>query len=183
MINTKFTIITKDNNCIENLNTIEECFKHDVLKLYEATFGKRQLLIAFDADRKEYIFNFLKGYFSLEALQQLQEYEKNNNIMYKYHNELMAHEIAILKGEKCYALIGELKKTKRKYVYVNSRKKEETTLKDFLKGYRYFNATELSFEIGSQDELYFKAVLLSKKKNEITSPDFKWLDYIQQIEY
>lgn len=183
MINTRFDITTKDNIYIENVNSIEECFKYDVLELYEVTFGKKQLLITFNDDMKKYIFNFVNGYFSLEALQQLQQFNDNNNIMYEYHVELLKKEIAILKGEKCYALIGELKKTKRKYVYVNSRKKEETTLKDFLKGYRYFNATELSFEIGSQDELYFKAVLLSKKKNEITSPDFKWLDYIQQIEY
>lgn len=183
MINTKFTVLTKENNCIENINNIEECFKHDVLKLYEVTFGKKQLLIAFNNDVKAYIFNFLNGYFSLEALQQLQQFNNNNNIMYEYHVELLKKEIAILKGEKCYALIGELRKAKRKFVYVNSRKQEKTTLKDVLKGYRYKFATELSFEIGSEDELYFKAVLLSKKKNEITSPDFKWLDYIQQIEY
>lgn len=183
MIETTFTVLTKDNNCIENINNIEECFKYNVSKLYETTFGKKQLLIAFNNDVKAYIFNFANGYFSLEALQQLQKFNDSNNIMYKYHVGLLEREIAILKGEECYALIGKLKKAKRKCVYVNSRKQEKTTLKEILKGYEYKLATELSFEIGSQDELYFKAILLNKKENEITSPDFKWLDYIQQIEY
>ena len=45
MINIKFTILTKENNCIENISSIEECFKYNVLELYEVTFGKKQLLI------------------------------------------------------------------------------------------------------------------------------------------
>lgn len=42
MINTKFTILTKENNYIEDINSIEECFKYNVLELYEVTFGKKQ---------------------------------------------------------------------------------------------------------------------------------------------
>lgn len=184
MIKTTFTVLTKDNNCIENLNSIEDCFKYNVLKLYEVTFGKMQLLIVFNDDRKEYIFNFINGYFSVEALQQLQEYNNNNNVLYKYHAELVAREISILKGEKCFIFIGKLNKNRRnKFVSSNARKRDETTLKDILKDYEYHSLKEISLEVFSLDGVYLKAISLRKEKDKYTSSDFKWLDYLQTIDY
>lgn len=184
MINTKFTILTKENNYIENINSIEECFKYNVLELYEVTFGKKQLLIAFNNDIKKYVFNFANGYFSIEALQQLQEYNNNNDVLYKYHSELIAREISILSGEKCSIFIGQLNKNKRnRFVHSNARKKDETTLKDILKDYEYHFLKEVSLEIFSLDGTYLKAITLRKEKDRYASPDFKWLDYVQQIEY
>lgn len=184
MINTKFTILTKENNYIEDINSIEECFKYNVLELYEVTFGKKQLLIVFNNDIKKYVFNFANGYFSIEALQQLQEYNNNNDVLYKYHSELIAREISILSGEKCSIFIGQLNKNKRnRFVRSNARKKDETTLKDILKDYEYHFLKEVSLEIFSLDGTYLKAITLRKEKDRYASPDFKWLDYVQQIEY
>lgn len=184
MINIKFTILTKDNIYIENVSSIEECFKYNVLELYEITFGKKQLLITFNDDMKKYIFNFVNGYFSVEALQQLQEYNNNNDVLYKYHSELIAREISILSGEKCSIFIGQLNKNKRnKFVPSNARKKDKTTLKDILKDYEYHFLKKVSLEIFSLDGVYLKAITLRKEKDRYTSPDFKWLDYVQQIEY
>ena len=39
MIDVKFAVETKDGNWFENINSIEECFSHDVKKIYETTFG------------------------------------------------------------------------------------------------------------------------------------------------
>lgn len=184
MIKTTFSMLTKDDNWFENISSIEECFKHNVKKIYEVTFGKKQLLIAFNSDRKEYVFNFISGYFSIEALQQLQEYNKNNNVLYKYHSELVVREISILKGEKCFIFISQLNKNKRnKLVHSNAKKRDETTLKDILKDYEYHFLKEISLEIFSLDGVYLKAISLRKEKNKYTSPDYKWLDYLQTIDY
>ena len=70
MIDVKFAVETKDGNWFENINSIKECFNHDVKKIYETTFGTKQLLI-YDNGNSQYNFNFMNGYFTVEALQQL----------------------------------------------------------------------------------------------------------------
>ena len=34
MIDVKFAVETKDGNWFENINSIEECFSHDIKKIY-----------------------------------------------------------------------------------------------------------------------------------------------------
>ena len=60
MIDVKFAVETKDGNWFENINSIEECFEHNVKKIYETTFGTKQLLI-YDNGNSQYNFNFMSG--------------------------------------------------------------------------------------------------------------------------
>ncbi|MBS7213203.1 MAG: hypothetical protein KH045_11800, partial [Megamonas funiformis] len=105
MIDVKFAVETKDGNWFENINSIKECFNHDVKKIYETTFGTKQLLI-YDNGNSQYNFNFMNGYFTVEALQQLQTYDTKHSIIYDYHMELIATEIDIMLGKECCIKIG-----------------------------------------------------------------------------
>ena len=93
MIDVKFAVETKTGDWFENINSIEECFSHDVKKIYETTFGTKQLLI-YDNGNSQYNFNFMSGYFTIEALYQLQIYDAKHKILFGRHDEILSEEIA-----------------------------------------------------------------------------------------
>ena len=61
MIDVKFAVETKDGNWFENINSIEECFEHNVKKIYETTFGgiKTMQVLVYSNSENKYCFNFM----------------------------------------------------------------------------------------------------------------------------
>lgn len=205
MIDVKFTVETKDGNWFENINSIEECFSHDVKKIYETTFGTKQLLI-YDNGNSQYNFNFMNGYFTVEALHQLQTYDTKHSIIYDYHMELIATEIDIMLGKECCIKIGfpvsfRRVKGRKPISSIDSKLSEKTTLKNILKEYHYSQFDSIFLELLSPDDLYMKSLILKRdnglNKEDIKfnrmvkgkcscrpyGADYKWLDYLQTIDY
>lgn len=201
MIDVKFAVETKDGNWFENINSIEECFSHDIKKIYETTFGK-QLLI-YDNGNSQYNFNFMSGYFTIEALYQLQIYDAKHKILSGRHDEILSEEIAIMLGKECSMEIGAIPKTKmgRGRILMQARKCNKATFKEILNGYHYSQFDSIFLELLSPDDLYMKSLILKRdnglNKEDIKfnrmvkgkcscrpyGVDYKWLDYLQTIDY
>lgn len=176
MIDVKFAVETKTGDWFENINSIEECFSHDVKKIYETTFGTKQLLI-YDNGNNQYNFNFMSGYFTIEALYQLQIYDTKHKILSGRHAEILATEILIMLGKQCSIDIGVSPKTKTKgRRLLNRRKNDKTTFKDILNGYHYKKADNVFVEVVCRNEAYMKSLFLYNN-------GYKWLDYLQTIDY
>lgn len=202
MIDVKFAVETKDGNWFENINSIEECFSHDVKKIYETTFGTKQLLI-YDNGNSQYNFNFMSGYFTIEALYQLQIYDAKHKILSGRHDEILSEEIAIMLGKECSMEIGAIPKTKmgRGRILMQARKCNKATFKEILNGYHYSQFDSIFLELLSPDDLYMKSLILKRdnglNKEDIKfnrmvkgkcscrpyGADYKWLDYLQTIDY
>lgn len=202
MIDVKFAVETKDGNWFENINSIEECFEHNVKKIYETTFGTKQLLI-YDNGNSQYNFNFMSGYFTIEALYQLQIYDAKNKILFGRHDEILSEEIAIMLGKECSMEIGAIPKTKmgRGRILMQARKCNKATFKEILNGYHYSQFDSIFLELLSPDDLYMKSLILKRdnglNKEDIKfnrmvkgkcscrpyGADYKWLDYLQTIDY
>lgn len=179
MINIKFAVETKTGDWFENINTVKECFNYEVKKIYETTFGgiKKMQLLIYINDNNRYCFNFMNGYFSVEALYQLQIYDAKHKILSGRHNEILAEEISILLGQKCHIEIGVSPKTRTKRrILFNRRNSDKTTLKDIINGYHYKEADNIFLEIFTLNGTYMKSVFLY-------GVDYKWLDYLQTIDY
>lgn len=175
MIDVKFAVETKDGNWFENINSIEECFSHDIKKIYETTFGK-QLLI-YDNGNSQYNFNFMSGYFTIEALYQLQIYDAKHKILSGRHDEILSEEIAIMLGKECSMEIGVSPKVNvRTRTLRNRRKIDKTTFKDILNDYHYKELNNVFLEVLCADGLYMKSIFLY-------GDGYKWLDYLQSIDY
>lgn len=202
MINVKFAVETKDGNWFENINSIKECFEHDVKKIYETTFGSietKQLLIYYN-NNNQYYFNFMNGYFSIEALYQLQVYNAKHKIMYNYHMKLVETEIDIMLGKECTIEIGVPIVSKRRKIS-NGRKANKTTLKNILEEYQYHQSDSIILDIMSIDGTYVKSLVLKRdnglSREEVNfnrfvkgkcscrpyGANYKWLDYLQTIDY
>lgn len=176
MIDVKFAVETKDGKLIKNITSIEECFNYDIKKIYETTFETMQLLI-YDNGNNQYSFNFMKGYFSIEALYQLQIYEAKHKILFGRHVEILATEILIMLGKQCSIDIGVSPKTRTKRrTLFNRRKNNKTTFKDILNGYHYKNTDIIFVEVICRNEAYMKSLFLYNN-------GYKWLDYLQTIDY
>lgn len=176
MIDVKFAVETKDGNWFENINSIEECFSHDVKKIYETTFGTKQLLI-YDNGNSQYNFNFMSGYFTIEALHQLQIYDAKHKILSGRHDEILSEEIAIMLGKECSMEIGVSPKVNvRTRTLRNRRKIDKTTFKDILNDYHYKELNNVFLEVLCADGLYMKSIFLY-------GDGYKWLDYLQSIDY
>lgn len=202
MIDVKFAVETKDGNWFENINSIEECFEHNVKKIYETTFGTKQLLI-YDNGNNQYNFNFMSGYFTIEALYQLQIYDAKHKILSGRHDEILSEEIAIMLGKECSMEIGAIPKTKmgRGRILMQARKCNKATFKEILNGYHYSQFDSIFLELLSPDDLYMKSLILKRdnglNKEDIKfnrmvkgkcscrpyGADYKWLDYLQTIDY
>lgn len=202
MIDVKFAVETKDGNWFENINSIEECFSHDVKKIYETTFGTKQLLI-YDNGNSQYNFNFMSGYFTIEALYQLQIYDAKHKILSGRHDEILSEEIAIMLGKECSMEIGAIPKTRigKGQRLVQIRKCNKATFKEILNGYHYSQFDSIFLELLSPDDLYMKSLILKRdnglNKEDIKfnrmvkgkcscrpyGADYKWLDYLQTIDY
>lgn len=202
MIDVKFAVETKDGNWFENINSIEECFSHDVKKIYETTFGTKQLLI-YDNGNSQYNFNFMSGYFTIEALYQLQIYDAKHKILSGRHDEILSEEIAIMLGTECSMEIGAIPKTRigKGQRLVQIRKCSKATFKEILNGYHYSQFDSIFLELLSPDDLYMKSLILKRdnglNKEDIKfnrmvkgkcscrpyGADYKWLDYLQTIDY
>lgn len=175
MVDVKFAVETKDGKLIKNIASIEECFNYDLKKIYETTFETMQLLI-YDNGNNQYSFNFMKGYFSIEALYQLQIYDAKHKILSGRHAEILATEILIMLGKQCSIDIGVSPKTRTKgRTLLNRRKNDKTTFKDILNGYHYKNTDIIFVEVVCSNEAYMKSVFLYN--------GCKWLDYLQTIDY
>lgn len=176
MIDVKFAVETKDGKLIKNITSIEECFNYDIKKIYETTFETMQLLI-YDNSNNQYSFNFVKGYFSIEALHQLQIYDAKHKILFGRHVEILATEILIMLGKQCHIEIGVSPKTRTKRrTLFNRRKNDKTTFKDILNGYHYKNTDIIFVEVICRNEAYMKSLFLYNN-------GYKWLDYLQTIDY
>lgn len=204
MINVKFAVETKTGDWFENINSIKECFEHDVKKIYETTFGgiKTMQLLIYYNDNNQYYFNFMNGYFSIEALYQLQVYNAKHKIMYNYHMKLVETEIDIMLGKECCIQIGVPMVPKRRIRKIsNSRKADKTTLKNILEEYHYHQSDSIILDIMAIDGTYVKSLVLKRdnglSREEVNfnrfvkgkcscrpyGADYKWLDYLQTIDY
>lgn len=205
MINVKFAVETKTGDCFENINSIEECFGYDIKKIYETTFGSietKQLLIYYN-DNNQYYFNFMNGYFSIEALYQLQAYNDEHKIMYNYHMKLVETEIDIMLGKECSIEIRVPIVSKRiiRRRISNGRKADKTTLKNILEEYHYHQSDSIILDIMAINGTYVKSLVLKRdnglSREEVNfncvvkgkcscrpyGADYKWLDYLQTIDY
>lgn len=179
MIDVKFAVETKTGDWFENINSIEECFSHDVKKIYETTFGgiKTMQVLVYSNSENKYCFNFMNGYFTVEALYQLQIYDAKHKILCGRHNEILSEEIAIMLGKECSMEIGVSPKVNIKTRTLRNRRKiDKTTFKDILNGYHYKDLDNVFLEVLCTDGLYMKSIFLY-------GDGYKWLDYLQSIDY
>ena len=205
MIDVKFAVETKDGNWLENINSIKECFEHNVKKIYETTFGgiKTMQVLVYSNSENKYCFNFMNGYFTIEALYQLQIYDAKHKILCGRHNEILSEEIAIMLGKECSMEIGAIPKARigKGRVLMQARKCNKTTFKEILNRYHYSQFDSIFLELLSPDDLYMKSLILKRdnglNKEDINfnrmvkgkcscrpyGADYKWLDYLQTIDY
>ena len=174
-VHTLFTVETRDNKKIQNIKNLEECFKLNPNKIYEVTFGESspQLMVYYNENKKEYIFNWLPCFFSLEALKQLKLINSNNDMLSLYTAKYLNTEIKVLSNEvKCDFIV-----TKR--VKDNQIKSKYTSqnLYDVIKDMNFTNISLYNINLDVVKELYIKNFSLGKN----TPSHIKYLEYLKEI--
>lgn len=169
-MNITFMVIDSNGKEINNLKSIEECFNYSPSKIYETTFGEKQL-IAFQ-NKDKYMFSWFYSMPTIDALKQLKEYNDKHGILNNPTKGYLETQIQVFSDEiKCDMNVLHLQNR----IWAKQRL-DDVYFGDIVKKLGFNKSTTLSINIFVDEKLYSKEIVLSKKKPHHTL----YLNYLQE---